>query len=424
MVAVTGGIAGMSAFEAHVINVTAKIENALFVPTQELEFGTVFPQEAFDKTFDVRLSDSFQEEGRVDDIEYVLRQKPKCADDPDNPKEFSQVTEEGGVFKCKNPDHEMLPLLCPYLSKSEITQDGQETENDGEPIKAFHGLPGDWTLATTLANQVKGKLIKSAQDISDTWNIDLKVPCFGNHCAQDWEEFVLGINASSTPADYVQPIENNHKVFGCDLWLEVFGVSLPPTIGCEEKADVMLVLDRSGSIDDPEEATLKTAAKAFVDALAPSADTAHLGQSSFGTTGSLDVHLTEVGATVKAAIDALTTPDESFTNLKEGIELAKGELDNPGDGHDRADGDSPDFMVIITDGAPNRPVPATAEADAKAAADAAKAAGVTIFVVGVGTTADTALFLKDDIASSAAHYFDAADFGALEAILKALVDCP
>ena len=48
-----------AAFEAHVINVTARIENALNVPLQELTFGTVFPQEMLDREFDVSLSDSF-----------------------------------------------------------------------------------------------------------------------------------------------------------------------------------------------------------------------------------------------------------------------------------------------------------------------------------------------------------------------------
>src|SRR3989338_8563757 len=47
------------AFEAHVVNVTATIENALNVPIGSIEFGTVFPQEKLDQTFDVSLSDSF-----------------------------------------------------------------------------------------------------------------------------------------------------------------------------------------------------------------------------------------------------------------------------------------------------------------------------------------------------------------------------
>ena len=67
-----------AAFEAHVINVTAHIENALTVDTHGIDFGTVFPQEYIDdKEFTVSLSRSFMEEGRVDDVEYKIVQKDK-----------------------------------------------------------------------------------------------------------------------------------------------------------------------------------------------------------------------------------------------------------------------------------------------------------------------------------------------------------
>lgn len=423
LVAMTAGVAGMSAFEAHVINVTAKIENALNVPIEEIKFGTVFPQEALDRFFDVSLSQSFIAEDRVDDVEYVVRQKPKCADDPLNPTAFSRSHEDGqGNFVCDNAAHEILPLLCPYLSKSEVTQDGSETDNDGVGILAFHGPIVNWTLADTLANQVKGRLAKAADDLSDTWKVDLKTPCFGGNCAQDWEEFVLGANSSAIPADYVQPIENEHKIYGCDLWVEVFGISLPGGFTCEEEIDLVLVLDRSLSIDSTELATMKTAALAFVSALAPNGGP-HVGQASFAPSATLDLHLTGVKADIDAAIAALSTVGGNSTNLEDGILVASGELDNA-DAHERPA--IPDFMVIITDGAPNDCNGGCGDpaAAAKAAADAAKAAGTTIYVVGVGTSTGTAAFLRDDIASTPGHYFDSADFASLETVLTDLISCP
>lgn len=439
------GAAGMSlamlpllaAFEAHVVNVTARIENALLVPVRELTFGTVFPQEKLDKFFDVRLSQSFQDEDRVDDVDYFIRQKPKCGVlndvSPFEPKYlgFTQATHNpDGSFSC--PLHsELLPLLCPYLSKHEVTGDGANdtepggaTENDGEGLAAFHG-PIDasaWTLAVAKLWDVKGHLAKSQQDFDDRWNVDLKVPCFGNHCAQDWATFVAdndGTN-NANPADYIQPIANEHLLFGCDLWLEVGGISLPG-IGCNEQADVMLVLDRSGSIDETEMTTLKNAAKDFVDALAPSPTGVHMGQTSFSATGSLDTHLTDDVTTIKNNIDEIVPT--TTTNLAEGISLAKTEQDNPGDGDDRTDGTSPDFMVIITDGNPNQPggSEATGKAAATAAADAAKAAGIEIFVLGVGDNLD-ADYLKT-IATDDAHYFDVANFDDLEAALQAIANC-
>ena len=61
--------------------------------------------------------------------------------------------------------------------------------------------------------------------------------------------------------------------------------------------------------------------------------------------------------------------------------------------------------------------------DAAAAADAARSAGIEVFVVGVGVTLDTENFLKTDIADDAAHYFSAINFDDLETVLESLVAC-
>ena len=167
------------------------------------------------------------------DVFYVIRQKPKClAEDGTHP----QVTEDAqGVFHC--PDGSvMMPLLCPYLSKHETTADGDVANNDGPGITAFHGLPAPWTLATTLATQVGGQLSITGQDVSDTWDIDLKVPCFKGACAQDWDDFVKteSGNPNIIPADYMADPLLEHEIYGCDLWLEVIGIGgipeLPPIL--------------------------------------------------------------------------------------------------------------------------------------------------------------------------------------------------
>ena len=234
-----------AAFEAHVINVTAKIENALNVDTTPINFGTVFPQEELDRYLDISLSDSFIAEGRVDDVQYIIRQKPKCGWTLNDgelllglPTMTGHVNDDGSVT-CPDSEHigvlpdgaqwGQLPLLCPYLSKHKVDLD-PDSQMEVE-IDAFHqpwtvnpagGEPGITYL------DAKGYLSKIEQDIVDNWVIDLKVPCFGDHCAQDWEEFVKRINQDAVAADYVQPIANEHKIFGCDLWVEVVGVSEKP----------------------------------------------------------------------------------------------------------------------------------------------------------------------------------------------------
>lgn len=219
---IIGGAAAFSAFEAHVINVTARIENALRVDTTPVQFGTVFPEEELDKDIHVALSRSFAEQDRLDDVQYVIKQKPKCADDPDDPTEFSQVHEETDaagniIFVCDNSEHKILPVLCPYLSKHKF-HDPDEYSPDQE-LDAFHGSVA-WTPADTEDNVVKAKLSKFFQDFEDWWNIDLKVPCFRGNCAQD----------NRIPERYQADPKDESKVFGCDLWIETTGFSQPPII--------------------------------------------------------------------------------------------------------------------------------------------------------------------------------------------------
>ncbi len=242
LVAMTVGVVGLSAFEAHVINVTAKIENALSVDTRAITFGTVFPQEELDRKLEISLSRSFIDEKRVDDIRYIIRQKPKCGVTTNNGTVLVGPTGTGEpkldpadvpFIDCGTAPRPLvtgetwglLPLLCEYISKH---PDGTPQPGNDGSLNSFHQI-GQWVNKQWVWNDVDGRLAKSENDIVDTWTIDLKVPCFGNHCAQDWEKFVTDINSQADPDQYVQPIGNEHKIFGCNLWIEVNGVSITPT---------------------------------------------------------------------------------------------------------------------------------------------------------------------------------------------------
>ena len=235
-----------SAFEAHVINVTAQIENALSVDATPINFGTVFPQEYLVKSLDVALSQSFQTENRVDDVQYIIRQKPKCGWTSADGQTLYGGTKSGhvdnrGNITCPESDQNpsadtsavygQLPLLCDYLSKHKSPSD--QSDNGDTELDAFHrigsiddnGTQENFADDKWVWNDVVGKLMKSNGDIIDSWVIDLAVPCFGGNCAQDWANFVASHNNAAVAADYVQDLANEHKVFGCDLWVEVTGVS-------------------------------------------------------------------------------------------------------------------------------------------------------------------------------------------------------
>lgn len=72
MVVLVSTVAAVSAFEAHTINVTAHVENALLVDTAAVNFGTVFPEEWLFTKRTIALSDSFLRQGRVVDVVYEV----------------------------------------------------------------------------------------------------------------------------------------------------------------------------------------------------------------------------------------------------------------------------------------------------------------------------------------------------------------
>jgi len=132
VVVVVAGVAAMSAYEAHVINVTAHIENALYVHPDEIAFGTVFPQEYVKADLTVQMSESFELAERVDDIEYVIKQKPKCACD-DLTGQACPLGEHAPVdyatHECPELYHQM-ENLCPFLSKMDADdEDNNDTSH-------------------------------------------------------------------------------------------------------------------------------------------------------------------------------------------------------------------------------------------------------------------------------------------------------
>jgi len=249
LIAVIAGITGMAAFEAHVINVTAKIENALSVTPNEIAFGTVFPQEYTKKNLTISLSDSFKEEGRVDDVNYVIKQKPKVRPNDQNPEgdPYATIYPDGysdGIVAheyCLNnrptnaddPDDPYYtycyPILCPYLSKHKADDDNtrptdtciESNPTSGNPyydcgVNAFHNI----------GENAYGHLVKSADDNVDKWVIDLAAPCFDGQCDQTYDEWVWRINPDvANPWDWTLPAGMEGQTFGCDLWIEVTGIS-------------------------------------------------------------------------------------------------------------------------------------------------------------------------------------------------------
>ena len=128
----------------------------------------------------------------------------------------------------------------------------------------------------------------------------------------------------------------------------------------------------------------KDAAKTFVDVLDFNSDQA--ASASFASSASLEQGLTTNGTAVKNAIDTISSGGS--TCIACGIDTAQAELDANGRF------DSNHVIVLLSDGSPNI-------GDTLGAASDAKAAGTTIFTVGIGG-ADVSLM--EDIASDPSYF--------------------
>lgn len=127
--------------------------------------------------------------------------------------------------------------------------------------------------------------------------------------------------------------------------------------------DVMLVLDRSGSMQGQDLIDAKAGATLFVDQLTASDK---VGLVSFSGGATLDEPLTGVFADVKAEINSLSAGGQ--TNIGAAINLAQTQFPN-------GRPDAGDIMILLSDGLPQN------QSAAYTAANAAKAAGTRLITI-------------------------------------------
>lgn len=140
--------------------------------------------------------------------------------------------------------------------------------------------------------------------------------------------------------------------------------------------DIVLILDRSGSMAGSPLANLKNGAKKFIDIIDEATDGAqdgqigsgsHIGIVSFANTATQDTQLITSVADLKSAVDALTSGGS--TNHADAFTKAL-DLFDPASSNAKV-------MVMFTDGV------TTAGGDPNTVATAAKAQGVIIYCIGL-----------------------------------------
>ena len=198
---------------------------------------------------------------------------------------------------------------------------------------------------------------------------------------------------------------NNANGDGCNATC-----NFEPKEQCFAPVDVMLVIDRSGSMVLPPDPlrlqNAKNAAITFVNQMNLSKD--EVGLASFSNNVTLDQFLTGNLASITNAINALSAAGQ--TNIGGGIKVGRQELITNG-GPTKA-------MILLSDGAPNVNAAgglcfgffALNNSCANYAlneSNVTKLAGIEIFTIGLGITDNLTETLLKQIATTPSNYFSA-----------------
>jgi uncharacterized protein YegL len=176
----------------------------------------------------------------------------------------------------------------------------------------------------------------------------------------------------------------------------------------DSPVDVMLVIDRSGSMAGRMISDAKQAAVEFVNQMDLTVD--QVGVASFATTGrgTLDHPLSRDASAVIQAINRLSAGGE--TDIKEGLEIAATEIISSG--HHLAT--NAPVIIILSDGHHNE----TSSGELLATAGRIKQAGIRIISIGLGSYADERQLKA--VASSSTDYYYAPDSADLADIYRSI----
>jgi len=207
---VVSGIAAVSAYEAHLINVTAHVENALTVDTAAIDFGTVFPQEWLIVDRDIELSESANvalteggAAGTLVSVEYKIWAEYKV--DPGSPNHTPDLMIGGTDY---------YKWLGPWLWVG---------INQADPTGATTLVAQGWTqvgavpVSPAMAKDTcEGGTLTS--DTPDTLKVMLLAPCFHGYYNADTD---TKPDWWPTPDTAAWPFLDSALRDGCDLGLDL-----------------------------------------------------------------------------------------------------------------------------------------------------------------------------------------------------------
>ncbi|HWN96154.1 MAG TPA: immunoglobulin domain-containing protein, partial [Methylomirabilota bacterium] len=178
---------------------------------------------------------------------------------------------------------------------------------------------------------------------------------------------------------------------------------------CFENLDVMLVIDRSGSMVGQAYTDARTASTNFIRNLRLTNSADFAGLASFNPTGMLNQPLTTNVSLLEQAVSALP-PATNGTCVSCGLQAAQDELTSV-----RHRPDALPILVLLSDGVPHD---FDTPSNALYTATQAKKAGTRIFTIGLGPEVDPAMLKQ--MASSPSDFFVATNSSQLVAVFDAI----
>lgn len=313
------------------------------------------------------------------------------------PKQKAFAVFEGGIA---------VGERAPVRTTFEFTGDAQWTKNTSRDPEIF-------VTNKALTNEEFAPRIDAVLDnrsLETIENVEI--------VALVYDDDRNAIGASRTLIEDVEKAEKKSLVF---TWPEPFQTSSEV---CQVPNDVLLVLDRSGSMsfdgDTPPQplTDVKRAAESFLKELQ---DEDRVGLASFATEvfETIDQTLTSNITEVISKVSEVSIQENGLqhTNIGDGLKLALGDLEaHVRDGANR-------IIILLTDGVATRPLGSTssfAEDYALSAALDVARAGIELYTIGLGDQVDPEFLSL--LATSNAHYFNAENVDLLPAIYEDIAE--
>jgi hypothetical protein len=299
--------------------------------------------------------------------------------------------------------HYVISLSTASLSSSETID--VDLEDVGRNL--LNTLEDQELLLSVLTNEKNWqynlrKIIESMIPSDILYNISFASLVTGEPLASD----ITNMVSSETPPD-----SSMSSLQG------VYPISYPVVEKTNVLLDIVLVFDRSGSMDDPIPGDpydkiyyAKDAACSFIDRLNTSD---RVGLAAFSTTAIVDPTLTYDHEYVKVKINNLTP--SGYTNMGDGIDLANNQYETLGS-------DNATWVIILlSDGIANRPNNEEyAREYALNKSYIAQDMGVLIYTIGLGGKEDIDEDLLREIQNQAYYYAPSAK--ELDEIWDAIAD--